>query len=318
MQYGRGKAPVLISFLLALVGVSPGFSEPDEVRGRDGSSGAVVGGGEGGSEIAGPAFNEALFVTATTREADPADLPFVTEELSAEELLRKRQVRTVPEALSEVSGVVVQKTSHGQGSPYIRGFTGFRTLFLVDGVRLNNSVLREGPNQYWNTVDPFSLERLEVVLGPVSVLYGSESVGGVVQVLTRRPAAPGDPMLAGGFQLRVASAERSVGGRLDLRGAIGKRLFYALGLTGKSFGDVEAGGEIGRQEQTGYGEQDADAKLRWDLADDTCLVAAWQLVDVDGAWRTHSTVFGVPWRYHHRFGPTPGARSTAPSRLPAA
>jgi len=49
---------------------------------------------------------------------------------------------------------MVQKTSQGQGSPFIRGFTGFRTLFLIDGIRLNNSAFRDGPNQYWNTVDP--------------------------------------------------------------------------------------------------------------------------------------------------------------------
>jgi hemoglobin/transferrin/lactoferrin receptor protein len=51
---------------------------------------------------------------------------------------------------------------------------------LIDGVRLNNSVFRDGPNQYWTTVDPLGLERAEVVKGPVSVLYGSDAVGGTV------------------------------------------------------------------------------------------------------------------------------------------
>jgi hemoglobin/transferrin/lactoferrin receptor protein len=58
----------------------------------------------------------------------------------------------VPESLAREPGVMVQKTAHGQGSPYLRGFTSQRTLFLIDGIRLNNSVFREGPNQYWNTV----------------------------------------------------------------------------------------------------------------------------------------------------------------------
>jgi len=75
----------------------------------------------------------------------------------ARELIENRQVRTLAEALRELPGVMVQKTGHGQGSPYIRGFTGLRTLFLIDGIRLNNSTFREGPNQYWNTVDPFSV-----------------------------------------------------------------------------------------------------------------------------------------------------------------
>jgi hemoglobin/transferrin/lactoferrin receptor protein len=79
---------------------------------------------------------------------------------------------------------MLQKTSYGQGSPFLRGFTGFRTLLMVDGVRLNNAVFREGPNQYWNTVDPWSVDRYEVVLGPASVLYGSDAVGGAVNALT--------------------------------------------------------------------------------------------------------------------------------------
>ncbi len=293
----RGVAGLaLIPFLLGLANVPPCFAEPPEARGGAGDSGAAVESGEGEPEDVVPAFKEVLVVTATAREEDPADLPFVTEQLRVEELLMERQVRTVPEALAEVPGVMVQKTSHGQGSPYIRGFTGFRTVFLIDGIRLNNSVLREGPNQYWNTVDAFSLERLEVVQGPVSVLYGSDSVGGAVQALTRDPPPPGDSAQAGELHLRLATAERSGLGRLGLRGALGERLSYVLGFTAKDFGDLEAGGAVGRQPRTGYGERDADAKLRWDLADDTRLVAAWQLVDLGDAWRIHRTEFGVPWR----------------------
>ncbi|MEQ1933770.1 MAG: Plug domain-containing protein [Fimbriimonadaceae bacterium] len=93
-----------------------------------------------------------LNVTARRIEAPPMRLPYLVHDIEAEEL-GERLPRTLPEALRETPGVMVQKTAHGQGSPFIRGFTGFRTLLLVDGIRLNNSVFREGPNQYWNTID---------------------------------------------------------------------------------------------------------------------------------------------------------------------
>ena len=59
-----------------------------------------------------------------------------------------RLYRTASETLKWVPGVMVQKTANAHGSPYIRGFTGFHNVMLIDEVRLNNSVFRDGPNQY--------------------------------------------------------------------------------------------------------------------------------------------------------------------------
>ena len=98
-----------------------------------------------------------IIVTATRTERSAFDEPFTVNQLQRDEL-QERQIRTTPELFREVPGVMVQKTAHGQGSPFIRGFTGFRNLFLIDGVRLNNSVFRTGPNQYWNTVYSGSLD----------------------------------------------------------------------------------------------------------------------------------------------------------------
>ena len=67
--------------------------------------------------------------------------------------------RSLPEALSGIPSILIQKTALGQSSPYIRGLTGYHNLLLVDGIRLNHSAMRSGPNQYWSTVEFFGSDR---------------------------------------------------------------------------------------------------------------------------------------------------------------
>ncbi|MCS5611827.1 MAG: TonB-dependent receptor plug domain-containing protein, partial [Candidatus Poribacteria bacterium] len=78
----------------------------------------------------------------------------------------------MPQILSEVGGVFAQQTTVGQGSPVLRGLTGYQTSINIDGVRLNNSTFRSGPNQYLSTIAPHNLDRIKVLRGPGSMLYG--------------------------------------------------------------------------------------------------------------------------------------------------
>jgi len=111
--------------------------------------------------------------------------PFNTTVIEGDSVHDRQAARSFPDALKEAPGVHVQKTGPGQASPFIRGFTGYRTLALIDGVRLNNSAFRSGPNQYWSTIDMFLVDRIEVVRGPGSVLYGSDAMGGIAAVYSR-------------------------------------------------------------------------------------------------------------------------------------
>src|SRR5687767_4313704 len=104
------------------------------------SLGASTPSGAEDVELQDISFGEEILVTATAREEKDFDLPYSTFVLTGEDLRHRQMARTVPEALDEVPGVMVQATAHGQGAPYLRGFTGFRTLLLIDGIRLNNSV----------------------------------------------------------------------------------------------------------------------------------------------------------------------------------
>ncbi len=232
-------------------------------------------------------------VTATRTKETAFETPHAANAVD-QATIERRSYRTVPQALRDVPGVIVQETSMGQGSPFIRGFTGFRTLFLIDGVRLNNSTFRAGPNQYWSTVDPYSVARVEIVKGPSSVLYGSDAIGGTVQALTIDPYTYGEGRRGGGKVFyRYASAERSHIGRVEASGTLGEHTGLVVGATLKQFGDLEIGS--GTQRNTGYDEADGDIKFEHYPDENQRVVVAYQHVKQDAVPRTHRTVFAVPF-----------------------
>ncbi len=234
-------------------------------------------------------------VTPTLSATSEFDTPYSTRVVDREGL-DARGYRTLPQALRNIPGIMVQETALGHGSPYIRGFTSFRTLMLVDGIRLNNSVFRPGPNQYWNTVDPFSVASLEVVKGPSSVLYGSDAVGGTVNALTRTPwGHTTEGGVSGQVRYRWADAANHDQARIDISSTYGMDGGVLIGLTRKSFGDVRGGADVGTQVGTGYDEFDGDFKLEHFLDDHTRVVLAHQVVDQEDVPRTHKTTDGINW-----------------------
>lgn len=94
--------------------------------------------------------------------------------------IRRCNFRNVPEAVARVTGVFLQQTNCGGGSPIIRGMVGSRILLLVNGQRLNNGTYRLGPNQYSNFIDINRVERIEVKRGDGSVLYSIDTFGDCV------------------------------------------------------------------------------------------------------------------------------------------
>jgi vitamin B12 transporter len=153
--------------------------------------------GAGGDSIAGaPAYTIGNAVTVVTGEE-----------------LRARQVRNAAEALRGLPGVEVSR-SGGFGNftqVRIRGAEGNQTLVLIDGIEANN--LADGEFDFSN-LSAEDIERLEVIRGPMSGLYGSNAVGGVVNIITR--AGKGPPSVtvrteAGSFGTRDVFA-RAAGG----------------------------------------------------------------------------------------------------------
>ncbi len=237
-------------------------------------------------------------IRAGRRERSLLGLPYTVSLLPRRLLLDERMARTLPEALEEEPGVMVQETSRGQGSPYIRGFTGYRTLLMVDGIRFNNSLFRSGPNQYFATLDPLSLGRVELLKGPASVLYGSDAVGGAILAFTPElpNLGPGN-RFRGRTILRWASAERTRLGRQEALGSLlGGKIRFLLGGDLKYFGDLQGGRSTGKWPHTGYTEWDGDTKIEYHPDAKSKFVFLHQHVRVDDAWRTHKTIFGKSWK----------------------
>ena len=152
--------------------------------------------------------------------------------------------------MDQVPGVHLQRTSYGQVSPFLRGLTGFRTLALIDGIRLNNSTFRSGPNQYISLVDPWMLESAEIILGPGSVLHGSDAAGGLIHMSSRIPR-PGEGLgESSSFLQRLSSAEKSSRSR-DEDSAVTADHAIGRGFSYRDYGDCTAGGDEGEQPEPG-------------------------------------------------------------------
>jgi hemoglobin/transferrin/lactoferrin receptor protein len=287
MRTGLGGATLMgLTAFVLVAGVPARAEEPAALPSSETSS---------AEEKSPPARLEEVVVTASRVEEPEFDSPYSLAVVT-EEKIRDQSFRTATDALREIPGIMLQKTSLGQGSPFIRGFTGYHNVYLIDGIRLNNSVFRSGPNQYWNTVDPLSIRRFEVVKGPGSVLYGSDAVGGVLNALTKGPEEYGDGFQSGGrLYYRLSSAEQSQTGRAEVYATWDHTLGIYVGGSVRNFGDLRGGHTVGPQDETGYGEWDGDFKAEYFLNPDTRLVFGHQSVRQDDVPRTHRTIYSTNW-----------------------
>jgi len=192
--------------------------------------------------------------------------------------IQKYQLRSAPEALMQAPGVFVQKTNHGGGSPFLRGLTGNQTLQLVDGIRLSNAVVRYGPNQYFNTIDLFSIDRVEVLRGGGSVQYGSDAIGGTIQTFSHEAETSEQPQWGSSVLTRFMTQgmEQTANGRVNYSG---KKVAFTAGVTWRNFGDLVGGDTTGTQYPTGYKELDFDLKGKLLLTETASLTMAYQRVN---------------------------------------
>lgn len=177
--------------------------------------------------------------------------------------VKSNQLMNTPELLSSVPGVFLQRTNQGGGSAFVRGLTGNQTLLVLDGIRFNNSTFRYGPNQYLNTIDPFSLDQIEVVRGSGSVQYGSDALTGAVHLISKKPSF-GVKSWSGQLLGRGISQGMELSGLARLQFQSERSAISVLAGK-KSFGDIRRGGGGSFQRPTGYEEQNLQVQYRQKL-----------------------------------------------------
>ena len=169
-------------------------------------------------------------VAASTTNSDHLDevivvasrRPVASEDISSALSLIDRQdvlvQKLATDALTSNVGVYLQQTTPGQGAAIIRGLKGSAILHLVDGMPLSNAMFRSAPTPYLALVPTSAIERIEVIRGTPASLYGSQAVGGVIQVVSRVPNFESDDQQFrrdGSISFDTAEQLRSIKGTVD-------------------------------------------------------------------------------------------------------
>jgi outer membrane receptor protein involved in Fe transport len=158
--------------------------------------------------VGGPRFS----VTAEVGQSeDRADIPQPINIIGPVQI-RERATTFLAQIAKEEVGLNVQRTSPTIGAIVVRGLTGKNVVNFVDGVRYTTGSQRGGINTFFNLNDASNLQAVEVLRGPNSAQYGSDSLGGAVNLLTRSAAfGMDDPEFHGELNPTFSSADRSFG-----------------------------------------------------------------------------------------------------------
>jgi len=159
-----------------------------------------------------------------------------------------QQQANTADILTASGQVFVQKSQAGGGSPVVRGFEASRVLLMVDGVRMNSAIFRAGHLQNIITVDNMILDRVEIIYGPSSTLYGSDALGGVVNLFTKQPQLFKSNITSkkaawnvdGNLVYRYGNGQNEQRQHIDINIANNKWA-YLTSFTNSSFGDLRQG-----------------------------------------------------------------------------
>ncbi len=184
---------------------------------------------------------EEIVVSGNKIAEKKSDIPHQID-LVLQSQIRRISPLTTADALANSGSVFVQKSQQGGGSPVLRGFEANRILLVVDGVRMNNAIYRSGHLQNSITTDPNMMERIEVLQGAGSVVYGTDAIGGVISFFSRQPELGDSAKFVGktsGY-FRYSSANQGLTGHAAVN--LGSKKWASLtAITASDFGDLRSG-----------------------------------------------------------------------------
>jgi hemoglobin/transferrin/lactoferrin receptor protein len=184
---------------------------------------------------------EEVVVSASKFEEKRKDVAQKIQVMKSGELQNFNQSSTA-DVLANSGNVFVQKSQLGGGSPIIRGFETNKVLMVVDGIRMNNAIYRGGHLQNIITLDNSIMDRVEVVFGPGSVVYGSDAIGGVMTFTTKKPLFSADDKLLVKSNAYARYFSAANGYATNANFSVGTKKFASLtSFTYSKFGDLRQG-----------------------------------------------------------------------------
>jgi len=182
-----------------------------------------------------------VVVSANKWESDIREVPNQIEVIKSKDIVFENP-QTSADMLAKENQVYVQKSQLGGGSPMLRGFAANRILLIIDGIRQNNAIYRSGNLQNILQADVNSIESAEVIFGPGTIIYGSDALGGVIDIHTLTPKITNDEKWsASGHGLaRIASAdfEKTIHADLDFSN---NKWGFLFSISYSDFDDLKMG-----------------------------------------------------------------------------
>ncbi len=217
-------------------------------------------------------------VTATRSTKDLMEVPMSVSVITSEEI-EKSTALTVANLLSKLPGVSMRQANNVNADTVtIRGESVLRTLYLIDGQKFADIMSLDGTDI---VIDLSTIERIEVIKGPASLLYGSDAMGGVVNFITKKGA--GKP-IQGSIRSSYSSATNGITTSLNVYGSV-KDFDYRANISANKYNDYESFHE--KLDNTNGEDYAGDLYLRYNLTDNLSVGGGYLKVKTNYKYQNH-------------------------------